>query len=662
MATKAGDRILRAALTAAAVVPSTDGELLARFSAGDDTAFAALVQRHSGMVIGVCRRLLPTVQDAEDACQATFLVLARKSRSGRWQSSIANWLYTTARRIASKSNRAAARRQKREARPLPPGPVSALDQMTGREAFAVLDEELDKLPALYREPLVLCYLQGLTRDEAAMRLGVPSATLKSQLDRGRKKLADALTRRGIVPGAGLLTVAATSAARASAPQLVETILATVGGAPSPTVAALVRGVAMNGYWKYALGIAALILTIVGGFAFERRGQGGAQSAPHDPGPGLVMQDQPTAREADNRVPEKARILVLGADGKPVAGATIRRLAPHRFGSSTETILGKTDAQGRFEADVLPFSAFTAVVEGVGTVWSGPVNRTEDLVLKLPQPKPIRGKLVDLQGKPIPRARVTVLRVAATRNDDLSAFYNAYRVNPEWVVDDQAEYLDGKATGAPKGTTTDADGRFELTGVGLRQVVTLRFDAEGAEAARVVVFADPEFATRMKLPTDSEKERAFATFRSATYGPEFTHAVRPDHVLTGTVIDAVSGKPIAGVTVAGTAAYDRFDTGGSWHDEVVTLTDADGRFRLPGLVKAPARLLHVMGSDAAPYLDRLVEVKDTEGYNPAVVQVKLQPALRVEGQLVNQITKKPVAGEVIWRAVPHPRDRTGAGGP
>jgi hypothetical protein len=246
-------------------------------------------------------------------------------------------------------------------------------------------------------------------------------------------------------------------------------------------------------------------------------------------------------------------------------------------------------------------------------------------------------------------------VAATRNDDLTAFYNAYRVNPEWVADAQADYLDGMATGAPKNTTTDVDGRFVLTGVGLRQVVTLRFDAEGAEAARVVVFADPEFATRMKLPTDSEKERAFATVRAATYGPEFTHAVRPDHVITGTVIDAVSGKPIAGVTVAGTAADDRFDTGGSWHDEVVTLTDADGRFRLPGLVKAPARLLHVMGSDAAPYLDRLVGVKDTEGYKPAVVQVKLQPALRVEGQLVNQITKKPVAGEVIWRPFPRPEN-------
>jgi RNA polymerase sigma factor (sigma-70 family) len=648
MATKAGERILRAALNAAAGVPLTDGDLLARFNGGEDEAFAALVQRHSGMVLGVCRRLLPTVQDAEDACQATFLVLSRKARSGRWQSSIANWLYTTARRIASKANRAAARRQKREARPQPASSESTLDQMTGREAFLALDEELDKLPALYREPLVLCYLQGLTRDEAAVRLGVPAATLKSQLERGRKKLADALTRRGIVPGAGLLALTATSAARASAPQLVESILAAVGGSPSPAVAALVRGVAMNAPWKYALGLAAMILTIAGGIVFQRSGQVDAQPAAQVPTQERVQQDSPPTRPADNRVPDKVHLLVLGTDGKPVAGATIRRMTMNRAGSSTETLLGKTDAQGRFEAEVLPHSVYSAVVEGAGIIWSGPINSTQDLVLKLPAPKTIKGRLVDLQGKPIARARVTVVSMAATQNDDLTALYNAYRVNPEWVFDSQTVSLPGQATGVPKATPTDADGRFELTGVGLRQVVTLRFDAEGAEAARVVVFADPEFATRMRLPSENEKGMQFSKYRTATYGLEFTHAARPDHLITGVVTDAVSGKPLAGVKVEGTASdLDPLGYGGAWRDTVATVTDAEGKFRLAGLVKAPIRHIFVMGNASASYLDRLMSVKDTAGYTPAEVQVPLLPALRVEGRLVNQVTKQPVAGQVIW---------------
>jgi RNA polymerase sigma factor (sigma-70 family) len=262
MASQFGNGVLRAALSAAASPCLTDRELLAQFSAGDQAAFAAIVKRHTGLVLGVCRRVLPTVQDAEDACQATFLVLARKAKTGKWQSSIANWLYTTARRIASETNRAATRRMRREAHLAPPIPASALDEMTGREAFAALDEELDKLPAIYREPLVLCYLQGLTRDEAASRLGIPSATLKSQLDRGRKKLADALTKRGIDIGAGLIAVGATSSAGASS-RLVESILATAGGSPSASVAAIVKGAAMNGFALKATLLALAVVAIAG---------------------------------------------------------------------------------------------------------------------------------------------------------------------------------------------------------------------------------------------------------------------------------------------------------------------------------------------------------------------------------------------------------------
>ena len=263
MANQLGNGILRAALSTIVSPRLTDRELLAQFVAGDQTAFAAIVKRHTGLVLGVCRRVLPTLQDAEDACQATFLVLARKAKTGRWQSSVANWLYSTARRIASETNRAAARRMKRESHSTPPATASALDEMTGREAFAALDEELDKLPALYREPLVLCYLQGLTRDEAAIRLGIPSATLKSQLDRGRKKLADALTKRGIDIGAGLIAVAAISSAGACSPRLLESILATIGGLPSASVAAIVKGVAVNGFSLKAkmLALAAVVVAV-----------------------------------------------------------------------------------------------------------------------------------------------------------------------------------------------------------------------------------------------------------------------------------------------------------------------------------------------------------------------------------------------------------------
>ena len=209
----------------------SDADLLRRFSDDNDqAAFAGLLRRHGGMVMGVCRRVLPNLHDAEDACQATFLILARKARShNRWQASVANWLYTTAGKVSRNARVAAQRRARREARAAVPEVVQAVDGMSGRELLAALDEELGRLPPRYREPLVLCYLEGLTRDEAAVRLGVPAGTIKIQLERGRKRLGAALMGRGCALGAGLLTLAATSPAGASQPRVFEDVLAAIAG-------------------------------------------------------------------------------------------------------------------------------------------------------------------------------------------------------------------------------------------------------------------------------------------------------------------------------------------------------------------------------------------------------------------------------------------------
>src|SRR5258708_40378794 len=134
---------------------------------------------------------------------------------------------------------------KREDKAAVPEAVPPLDRLTAQELLAALDEELDKLPARYREPLVLCCLEGLTRDEAAARLGIPAATLKVQLERGRKRLGDALSGRGLVLGSLLLALAATSRAGASPSRLVESILAAGSGSAPAAVAALAKGVAVN---------------------------------------------------------------------------------------------------------------------------------------------------------------------------------------------------------------------------------------------------------------------------------------------------------------------------------------------------------------------------------------------------------------------------------
>jgi RNA polymerase sigma factor (sigma-70 family) len=177
----------------------TDPELLDRFAtARDEAAFEALVARHYPMVLGVCRRVVNHAEDAEDACQATFLALARQAATVRRREALAGWLYRVARRIALKTRTSAVRRAARaDAVATAPAAVEATPDVTWREALAVLDEELVRMPAAYRSALVLCYLEGKTQDEAARQLGRSLGALRGQLERGREKLRARLLRRGV---------------------------------------------------------------------------------------------------------------------------------------------------------------------------------------------------------------------------------------------------------------------------------------------------------------------------------------------------------------------------------------------------------------------------------------------------------------------------------
>lgn len=178
-----------------------DRLLLERFSAGDESAFTVLVERHGGLVMGVCRRVLRHTQDAEDAFQATFIVLAKKAGKIAWQESIAGWLHGVACRIAFQIRREQARRRLRN-HPLEEPAVDPPDPAWS-EIKPALDEELDRLPARYRMPLILCCLEGKSRDEAAAALGWSVGSVKGRLERGRELLRSRLARRGLTLSAGL---------------------------------------------------------------------------------------------------------------------------------------------------------------------------------------------------------------------------------------------------------------------------------------------------------------------------------------------------------------------------------------------------------------------------------------------------------------------------
>jgi RNA polymerase sigma factor (sigma-70 family) len=210
-------RLLRRprAVIAPAAGESTDRQLLERFARfRDEAAFAALVERHGPMVLNVCSRVLKDRHQAEDAFQATFLVLVRKAGAVGQPELLGNWLYGVAYRIAVKARARAAKRceHERRAAAMPKPEPACSERQALRE---VLDAGMNGLPAKYRAPLVLCYLQGKTNEEAAHLLGCPAGTMSYRLARGRELLRRRLTRRGMVFTGGLfpkqLTQHATSA-------------------------------------------------------------------------------------------------------------------------------------------------------------------------------------------------------------------------------------------------------------------------------------------------------------------------------------------------------------------------------------------------------------------------------------------------------------------
>jgi len=205
-ADSAADRQAVSALCESSNAERSDAELLDRFFKDHlDAAFAAIVQRHGPLVYGVCRRILTDANDAEDAFQATFLVLVRKGGTLRDPARLGSWLYGVAQRTARKARAKAALRTKSERQASSMATRSDLDDMTYPELKAVLDEEIAALPEKYALPLVLCYLEGKTNAEAAAQLGWPEGSMSRRLSKARELMRSRLAKRGLTLTAALLT-------------------------------------------------------------------------------------------------------------------------------------------------------------------------------------------------------------------------------------------------------------------------------------------------------------------------------------------------------------------------------------------------------------------------------------------------------------------------
>jgi RNA polymerase sigma factor (sigma-70 family) len=293
----------------------TDGELLARFAVDrDQGAFAILVQRHGPMVFRVLLRILQNQHAAEDAFQAVFLVLVRKAGSLQQPEGLAPWLYGTAYRTALKARAETLRRHMHEERAAAERTaIHRAEDVDWLDVRPVLDEEIDRLPARYRAPVVLCYIRGLTNAEAARILGCSRGTVATRLTRAREKLRRRLVRRGmVVTASGLVTALSQNGGSAAVPAaLFDATLAAVqlSGAGnsvtlagfSETVVTFMKGVLRTMFLNKVKTASALLLS-AGILAL------GIGVLPHSGGPARAADEEDGATQALPRPLDKPRLL------------------------------------------------------------------------------------------------------------------------------------------------------------------------------------------------------------------------------------------------------------------------------------------------------------------------------------------------------------------
>jgi RNA polymerase sigma factor (sigma-70 family) len=617
----------------------TDGQLLERFAARhEEGAFAALLYRHGPMVLGVGRRLLGQVQDAEDVLQATFLLLARKAGSIRRGEAVSGWLHAVALRLALRARGQRQMRQEREHQAAARQPAGPDFDVAWRELLAVLDEELGRLPARYRAPLVLCYLEGKTQEEARRQLGCPLGTVRSRLARARQLLRERLTRRGLTLSAGALAtvLAATSAEAGLPPILFRATLkgglqfavgeAVAGGIPA-RIAALVKGElqSMAGT-KMQIGSTVLLLVgmiataavVLAGSAAATRKTPAAQPAapvPQQDGGAKprAEAEKPAQRPQDRQMTFTGQVLT--PDGKAAARAHVAVVAVSR--KAGEGVLGVTraDSQGRFRLPVRRItsgefysSVVIAAARGYGLAWQNldPDPRQLDWVLRLRPEQVVRGRLVDLQGQPAAGVKLHLAYVGdpEAKENIQVVLWNRHQDLPPW----------------PGPLTTDAQGRFVLNGLGPKLLFGLWV-------------RDDRFARQdlHRIATGDGKQAR-----------EVTLLLEPPRFVEGTVTFADTGKPVPNADVM-VRCFTRRPNESTWdHGAATCRTNAQGRFRVNSYPGS-----HILVSAAAPAATPYLGVSKDLAWPRGMVQHQVNLAL-VRGVLVRGLVTETPSGKPVAR--------------
>jgi RNA polymerase sigma factor (sigma-70 family) len=664
---------------AGTVAGLSDGQLLERYLARrDESAFAALVMRHGPMVLGVCHAILRGAPEVEDAFQATFLVLIRKAGTIRGRDAVGGWLHRVAHRVAVEAGRDRSRRDRRERGAGDLRDPIAADEGPGDDDWRIpLHEELARLPERLRQPMVLCYLEGKTHAQAALELRWSEATLRRRLADARGLLRARLTRRGAVLSSATLAAAMASHATAAVPPGWVDALTRAAAGPTASAAAVrlagqvVRGM-LAARARTLANVAALLVAtglVAGHLIPAGPARAGDPIRPAARSPSPTAPHSPPEKKTDMEPTIAIRGRVLAPDGKPFAGARIYAYPPHTARNSDVLFApgppapdATSDAEGHFHF-AIPDPGFdtlqaratwahptvAALAPGFGPGWTSftTADEAKDLILKLVKDDvPIEGRILDLEGGPVPGVSVRPVGLFAAPDEDLTEWEQAMSRSKDisdGAMGKLSRFLELFRWSKDFTATTGADGKFRMTGIGRDRVVSLLI--EGPTIA--TEFADVHARTRPGPTYQQAMQRDKPEFGTLVYyGATFDYAAAPSRPIEGTVRDKESGQPIAGVSIRS----ERFAGNEiSGRDHVRTTTGPDGRYRLAGMPAGSGNRITAHPGPAQPYLGAGAEVPGGAGPGPATVDFVLKRGLAVRGKVTDKATGQPVPAIVEYFA-------------
>ncbi len=518
---------------------------------------------------------------------------------------------------------------------MPRWPTVARRSRSRIERWTDLHQQIERLPDRLRLPIVLCYLEGQTHAEAARELGWPIGTVESRLARGRERLKERLTAHGASAMVPLLgSPAAPSWIKSTTRAAAQFAAGDASAVASAGAVAMARGMIGSMALNRAMLAAGSVLAAIvaaGAVAVLREGPAPATQVARKTAAPVAEKPADPAPLAPTTIKLGGR--VLDPDGRPVAGARLWLAfqgIDWTWSTRVPQVRVATGKDGRFDLSVSDddpevkralrmtsgwpggFGAIqlVATAEGFGPSWIDLVGAKGEVELRLIRDDvPIEGRLINLEGRPLPGIEVRTLRVEDS-------------VNPM--------HLYGAPTGYLRSATTDGDGRFRLSGIGRDRRAVLGIAGPGVQRDGLQVVTG-------SFPKDKPPHYKGL----AVHGPRFEHPCKPGKAIVGVVRDQETGAPLAGIAVRSLVGT----------SDGRSITGRDGRYRLDWLPKQAKYVLIASASASdQPYITTERPVPDGPGYEPVTADIAMVRGTVVTGRLIDRANGRPVQAWVAYTAL------------